>query len=56
MTQLAADTPSDQLSDPAWTEQALDRAEAIRQWSPLERAARGFAAESLVDCGTTHAR
>lgn len=33
--------------------QAFDSAEAFRQWSALERAARGFAAESLVDCGTT---
>lgn len=32
--------------------QAFDSAEAFRQWSALERAARGFAAESLVDCGT----
>lgn len=30
-----------------------DSTEALRQWSTLERAARGFAAQSLVDCGTT---
>jgi hypothetical protein len=33
--------------------QALDSTEALRQWSTLERVARGFAAQSLVDCGTT---
>ncbi|HEU4372065.1 MAG TPA: hypothetical protein VFS02_01165 [Telluria sp.] len=33
--------------------QAFDSAEAFRQWSALERAARGFAAASLVDCAAT---
>lgn len=35
------------------TAQAVDCAEAIRQWTALERAAREFAAASLVDCGPT---
>jgi hypothetical protein len=35
------------------TGQAFDCAEAIRQWTALERAARELAAEALVDCGTT---
>lgn len=43
MAQIAADAAP----------HAFDRGEAFRQWSALERAARGFAAESLVDCGTT---
>jgi hypothetical protein len=51
MTQLAADTAPAQLADAAWAEQALELAEAIRQWTALERAARGFAAKSLVDFG-----
>ena len=42
MAQMAADT-----------ELAADSAEAIRQWTALERAAREFAAGSLIDCGTT---
>lgn len=40
MTQMAADSG-----------QAFDNAEASRQWMALERAARGFAVESLVDHG-----
>lgn len=35
------------------TRQAVDIAAAIRLWTSLERAARGFAAASLVDCGAT---
>ena len=43
MAQIAADAAP----------QAFDSIEAFRQWSALERAARGFAAESLADCDTT---
>lgn len=55
ITQLVADASTAQLSDAAWTEQTLERAEAIRQWTLLECAARGFAADVLADCGAGHA-
>lgn len=48
VTQLAIDAEAWELSDPAWRERALDLAEAVRQWTALERAARDFMAELLA--------
>lgn len=48
VTQLAADASPAQLADATWTERALDRIDAILQWTALERAARAFGADSLA--------
>jgi hypothetical protein len=47
--QLAADSSSAELEDPAGREKALSVDEAVRQWSAIDRAAKEFVEESLVD-------
>lgn len=49
MMRLAADTAPAHLVAPDWADNALDRAEAIKEWTMLERAARRFANKSLLD-------
>lgn len=47
MTQLSDDSADWELADAHWLERTLGLAEAVRQWSALERAARDFMAELL---------
>jgi hypothetical protein len=49
VAQLAAEASPEQLADAAWTEHALGRTEAVRQWTALEHAARGLADELVGD-------
>ena len=51
MSQLAADKPGAPIAVPAGADPALERADAIRQWTMVERAARRFAARSTADFG-----
>lgn len=47
--QLAADASSAQLEDSAWMKKALGLDNAINQWNAIDRAAKQFTLESLVD-------
>ena len=47
MTQLAVDAADGDLADGRWLEHALNPADAVRQWSALERAARDFMSDLL---------
>ena len=47
MTQLAVESADAELADGRWLERTLGPAEAVRQWSALERAARDFMADLL---------
>jgi hypothetical protein len=49
LAQLAVDSSDAQLGDAAWMEKVLGFDAAIKQWTAIDRAAKQFAAESLVD-------
>lgn len=49
LSQLVADASDDQLKDPAWLKKVLGLDEAVKQWQAIDRAAKRFAAASLVD-------
>ncbi|WLI91022.1 hypothetical protein Q4S45_07860 [Massilia sp. R2A-15] len=47
MTQLSVEASDWELADPRWLERTLGLADAVRQWTALERAARDFMADLL---------
>jgi hypothetical protein len=49
LTEVAAQASSDQLLDARWTQNALGAAEAQRKWTAIDRAAKEFTANALVD-------
>ena len=51
MSQLAADKRGAPITVAAGADPALERADAIQQWTMVERAARRFAARSTADFG-----
>jgi hypothetical protein len=49
LTQLAVDSVSAQIGDPATLQRTLGLDEAIKQWTAIDEAAKQFTVESLID-------
>jgi hypothetical protein len=49
MAEMASEAAASQLEDPAWLEQSLGLDDALRRWNAIDRVAKRFVAESLVD-------